>query len=472
LYGFPPAAFTVRPTDRRGTLAQISGVRRGNRDSGASGLATATETRPTYVAMRSDTMSSQLTRPGEMAESRLPRASELPGGPIVVASDGGPDSDAAIVAAQLYGARTGAPIRLVGAHEPIVIQTFDTCTVPADPAVLGPRRAMLREEIHDQLRRLAPRDAAFPVAIRDGVAPQVIASEAHAAHARLLVLGRGRHGLVDRIMEGETVLRVLQLADVPVLAAESGAAELPKRVLIATDFSKYSIYAARVALSLVDPGAVVYLAYATRGREPIVHELERVRHAIGADDMDVRPVVLRGDPGRELVNFASRNNVDLVVSGTHGYGFFNRLVLGSIATSLVRGAPCSALVVPGSALDRATEAMKAGNGHTHSIPFRNWSHELSEFTRRNVGRHCSVEIDDSDLGAQLQGSALPLIGASYDRHGSEVQLLFGMPGLASRYLTHVVPNATGVDILCDQVGRERTLRVSNDGGSTLVTFAD
>lgn len=417
-------------------------------------------------------MSSQLTRQDLALEPDASRTFQLPGGPIVVASDGGPDSDAAVVAAQLYAGRTGAPIRLVGALEPIIVQTFEMGTVPADPAMLGPRRTILREDIHDQLRRLTPRDTSYPVTISEGIAPQVIANEAHTAHARLLVLGRGRHGLVERIMEGETVLRVLQLADVPVLAVEPGASELPKRVLIATDFSPYSIYAARVALSLVDPEAVVYLAHATRGKEPLVEELERVRTEIGGEHMEVHPVVLRGDPGRELLNFASRNNVDLAVSGTHGYGFFNRLVLGSIATSLVRGAPCSVLVVPGTALSRATAQMKAGNGHTHSVPPGNWAHELSEFTRRNAGRHCSVEIDDPDLGAQLQGSALPLIGASYDRHGNEVQLMFGMRGLASRYLTHVVPDVTDVDILCDHVGRERTLRVSNDVGSTLISFVD
>lgn len=417
-------------------------------------------------------MSSQLTRQDVATESELSRTLKLPGGPVVVASDGGPDSDAAVVAAQLYAARTGAPIRVVGALEPFVIQTFDIGTVPADPSILGPRRTMLREEIHDQLRRLAPRDATYPVAIIDGIAPQVIANEAHGAHAQLLVLGRGRHGLVDRLMEGETVLRVLQLADVPVLAVEPGAAELPKRVLIATDFSPYSTYAARVALSFVDPEAIIYLAHATRNKEPLEQQIEAMRHEIGADGMEVHPVVLRGDPGRELVNFASRSNVDLAVSGTHGYGFFNRLVLGSVATALVRGAPCSVLIVPGNALARATERMKAGVGHTHSVPTRNWSHELSEFTHRNVGRQCSAEIDDPDLGAQLQGSALPLIGASYDRHGNEVQLMFGMRGLASRYLTHVIPDVTSVDILCDQVGRERTLRVSNDGGSTLITFTD
>jgi nucleotide-binding universal stress UspA family protein len=423
--------------------------------------------------MRSEIMSAQSNRQYletvPEGPSRIPR---LPTGPIIVASDGAPDSDAALVAARIFASRTGAPVRVVGALEPMAIQTFEIGTVPADPSMLGPRRTMLREGIHDQLRRLAPRDAAVPVAIRDGIAPQVIASEAHAAHASLLVLGRGRHGLVDRLMQGETVLRVLQLADVPVLAVEPGAAELPKRVLIATDFSPHSIYAAKVALSLVDPEAIVHLAHASRGREPIAEELEKVIHEIGADDREVHRIILRGDPGRELVNFATRSNVDLAVSGTHGYGFFNRLVLGSVATALVRGAPCSVLVVPGHALDRATARMSAGNGQTRSLPLHVWSPELAEITRRNAGRTCSVEIDDSSLGAQLQGNAIPLIGASHDRHGNEVQLMFGTHGLTGRYLAHVVPGVTAVEILNDQVGRERALHVTNSEGSTLITFTD
>jgi len=417
-------------------------------------------------------MSPQTTSQPRGTAADRPMPPRLPTGPIVVATDGESESDSALVAAQLYASRTGAPIRVVAALEPIIVQTFDIGTVPADPGMLGPRRSMLREGIHDQLRRLAPRDASFPVTITDGIAPQVIADEAHAAHARLLVLGRGRHGLVDRLMEGETVLRVLQIADVPVLAAEPGAAELPKRVLIATDFSPYSIYAARVALSLVDPEATIFLAHATRGKESLEGELELVKHAIGADEMNVHVAILRGEPGRELVNFASRNNVDLVVSGTHGYGFFNRLVLGSVATALVRGAPCSVLAVPGSALTRATTIVGASHGHTHSVASADRAHELSEFTRRNAGRQCSVEIDDADIGAQLQGSRLPLVGASYDRHGNEVQLMLGVRGLAGRYLTHVVPGVTELEILCDEVGRERAMRVSNEEGSTLITFTD
>jgi nucleotide-binding universal stress UspA family protein len=60
------------------------------------------------------------------------------------------------------------------------------------------------------------------------------------------------------------------------------------------------------------------------------------------------------------VELAARAHADLVVSGTHGYGFFNRLILGSVATHLVRNAPCSLLAVPGSAVTAAAAASDAG----------------------------------------------------------------------------------------------------------------
>jgi nucleotide-binding universal stress UspA family protein len=38
--------------------------------------------------------------------------------------------------------------------------------------------------------------------------------------------------------------------------------------------------------------------------------------------------------------------VDLVILGTHGRGGFKRLVLGSVASEVVRHARCNVLVVP------------------------------------------------------------------------------------------------------------------------------
>ncbi len=412
--------------------------------------------------------SSSTTSLGALHAGTLP----LPTGPIIVATDGTPDSDSAITGAQLLAARTRAPVRLVTVVEPVIVYGFEMGTVPVDPTAYGPRRALQRELVHDQLRRLLPSNTQTQVATLDGNVAQVLAREAHDRHARLLVLGRGRHGLVDRMMLGETVLRLLQITDVPVLAAESGISGLPQRIIIATDFSPYSVYAARVALSMADPGATILLAHAAPRGDHLEAELDRVRREIGAENMPVETVVLSGSPGRALVDFAARSNADLVVSGTHGYGFFNRLVLGSVATQLVRGAPCSVLIVPGSAATRAATHERAGHGHTRLVPLDEWPRTLAIFTRENAGRQCSVEIDDQQLGVQLQGNALPLVGAAYDRHGEEVQLMFGATGLAGRYLSHVVPDVRGVEILTDADGLDRALRVTSDGGATLVTFVD
>lgn len=52
-----------------------------------------------------------------------------------------------------------------------------------------------------------------------------------------------------------------------------------------------------------------------------------------------------GDPATEIVRFVQRNGCDLIVMGTHGRSGIRRLVLGSVAETVVRHAPCSVLVV-------------------------------------------------------------------------------------------------------------------------------
>jgi nucleotide-binding universal stress UspA family protein len=46
-----------------------------------------------------------------------------------------------------------------------------------------------------------------------------------------------------------------------------------------------------------------------------------------------------------IVNFASRNNVDLVMLGTKGRTGFREVLLGSVASGVATYAPCSVLVV-------------------------------------------------------------------------------------------------------------------------------
>lgn len=54
---------------------------------------------------------------------------------------------------------------------------------------------------------------------------------------------------------------------------------------------------------------------------------------------------LQGKPALEIVRFASENQIDLIVMGTHGFTGLDRFVLGSVAEYVVRHAVCPVLTV-------------------------------------------------------------------------------------------------------------------------------
>ena len=56
--------------------------------------------------------------------------------------------------------------------------------------------------------------------------------------------------------------------------------------------------------------------------------------------VEVRRVVLEGDPARKIVEYAHNNAVDLIVMPTHGYGPFRQFILGSITAKVLHDADC------------------------------------------------------------------------------------------------------------------------------------
>lgn len=59
----------------------------------------------------------------------------------------------------------------------------------------------------------------------------------------------------------------------------------------------------------------------------------------------VTPVLLTGDAGREITEYADRTKADLIVIPSHGYHGFSRLLLGSTAERVIRHAHCSVYVL-------------------------------------------------------------------------------------------------------------------------------
>jgi nucleotide-binding universal stress UspA family protein len=69
------------------------------------------------------------------------------------------------------------------------------------------------------------------------------------------------------------------------------------------------------------------------------------------DDPLVNSVKAYGDPGRMIVDMATESKCDVIVSGSHGRNFMERLLLGSVANYLVNHATCPVLVVKGERHD-------------------------------------------------------------------------------------------------------------------------
>lgn len=66
--------------------------------------------------------------------------------------------------------------------------------------------------------------------------------------------------------------------------------------------------------------------------------------ARAAPEVTVTTRILEGNPKDVIVEEARTWNANLIVLGSHGYGRFRRMVLGSVAGAVVANAPCSVQV--------------------------------------------------------------------------------------------------------------------------------
>jgi nucleotide-binding universal stress UspA family protein len=141
-----------------------------------------------------------------------------------------------------------------------------------------------------------------------------------------------------------------------------------KKILFPTDFSECSQAALACASVLaseskaqlfivhVDDIPAAYIeglasGYAGHGyvpkpentRDDIREQLSRVSPTISHVHFEHR--YLRGNPADQILKFAERENVDLIVMGTHGRTAALQLLMGSVAEAVVRRANCPVLTL-------------------------------------------------------------------------------------------------------------------------------
>lgn len=79
-------------------------------------------------------------------------------------------------------------------------------------------------------------------------------------------------------------------------------------------------------------------------RERVFYVIEKnAREA----DIPLEIKVVYGDPADELIDFAEKEQIDVIVIGSSGKGFLKRKLLGSVSNKVVKNSPCSVYIVRG-----------------------------------------------------------------------------------------------------------------------------
>lgn len=388
---------------------------------------------------------------------------------ILVATDATINARGAIVMGSLLAEEGATTVRALSVVDPFFVGIPELGAAPP-PIDLEQSRVDARSAtVGEAITHTLGSSTHWPVDVRMGLSGQVIAATAEEQGASLVVLGLGRHRLSDRLLGRETALQVTRFGSTPVLAVPAEGAVLPQVAVVATDFSDYSLRAARTALALFPSLTWLYLVHVRPLASPPVApdelvELKLFRKALPlAAGTQVQSVVLPGgDAAESLLRFAGLARANLIVAGTHGRGFFARLVHGSVSTNVIRGAECAVLVVPPP---RADSSAVAAQIVPLSKPGTAWTTVLTEFSARNAGRKCALEMDDPAAGAQLRATGFTFLGATFAADEGRIELLLGV---AVPRLTRHIVGVVGVDVVSGGNGRE-TLRVAHGSGHTLLT---
>lgn len=73
--------------------------------------------------------------------------------------------------------------------------------------------------------------------------------------------------------------------------------------------------------------------------------LRRTRRLLQRYGLEAAPVLVRGDAATEILDYAGKNHIDLIVAGSRGLSQFKRLWMGSVSRKLVHYSNCSVLIV-------------------------------------------------------------------------------------------------------------------------------
>lgn len=191
--------------------------------------------------------------------------------------------------------------------------------------------------------------------------------------AGLIVQGTRGFGGVDHLMLGSTAERVAEGAICPVLSVSPDSrsvSRLPRRVLVATDFSIEADAAALASQELCRFGGrpleILLLSvlhtpvgleldrgihdlwweYVAQCKSLLRERLDVLSSTFGTDAGPAVVLLREGVPAQEIARVANEEEVDLIALGSRGSFAAGASFLGSVAKRVMQTAHCPVLTVP------------------------------------------------------------------------------------------------------------------------------
>ena len=140
-----------------------------------------------------------------------------------------------------------------------------------------------------------------------------------------------------------------------------------QKILLPTDFSNYSAAATKYACELATKfDAELHILhtleshlsltpnfgmgldlpkYVSESKAAAEKSLAGVLDSKWSAGRTVVKAIVEGSPQVEIIGYARKHNIDLIVLATHGRTGLSHVLMGSVAESVVRTAPCPVLPV-------------------------------------------------------------------------------------------------------------------------------
>jgi len=202
-----------------------------------------------------------------------------------------------------------------------------------------------------------------------GPAGEIISEAARERYAELIVVGTHGHTGIHRFLLGSVATSVLRHAPCDVLVCRGPAITSAfMKPLVATDFSPAADRALRNVAALTAPNAPIEVVPAwqllagswgatllgqarfpwSTVRDAVLAgakgQADKLEHAHSDLGHPIHVDLQQGPPASVITHAAEKGGHDLIAIGTHGHRGFRRLLLGSVAESVIRHAGCSVLV--------------------------------------------------------------------------------------------------------------------------------